>query len=101
MFYRTLYNKKAPNDQGNALTIMNNDINTIGSSFGFGILSFMSTVIGLLVIFTMSIMISWKLTIVSLPPMLLIIFVVKRLGKQVHQNSMDVQDKKATLTITV
>ena len=97
MFYRTLYNKKAPNDQGNALTIMNNDINTIGSSFGFGILSFMSTVIGLLVIFTMSIMISWKLTIVSLPPMLLIIFVVKRLGKQVHQNSMDVQDKKGYL----
>ncbi|WP_214483010.1 ABC transporter ATP-binding protein [Bacillus sp. SM2101] len=98
LFFRTLFNKAAPKDSGSAMTIMNNDINKVGAGYGFGILSFMSTFIGLIVvIYSMSTFISWKLTVVSLLPLPIIVYLVKRLGRKIHQKTMGLQSKEGTL----
>ncbi|SDN48253.1 ATP-binding cassette, subfamily B [Fictibacillus solisalsi] len=92
--YLPLKNKHS----GNVMTLMNTDISTIGVAYGFGILSFMSTVIGFaVVLFTMSTFVSWKLTLASLAPMPFIIYFVKKLGDATHKKTVDFQSRESAL----
>ncbi|MCK6259466.1 ABC transporter ATP-binding protein/permease [Fictibacillus sp. KIGAM418] len=92
--YLPLKNKRS----GNTMTLMNTDISNIGVAYGFGILSFMSTVIGFgVVLFTMSTFVSWKLTLASLVPMPFIIYFVKKLGEMTHRKTVDFQSKESAL----
>jgi ATP-binding cassette, subfamily B, multidrug efflux pump len=83
---------------GNVMTLMNTDITNIGIAYGFGILSFMSTVIGFgVVLFTMITFVSWKLTIAALIPMPFIIYSVKKLGKITREKTIEFQKQESTL----
>jgi len=71
---------------GKLMSILNNDIAAIGGVFGFGILSFLSSYLGLLsALYMMIFFINWKLTLVSLIPLPILIIIAKRTGKSIQE----------------
>ena len=78
---------------GDLMARATNDLNAVSQTAGFGILTLMdSTTYSATILLTMGILISWKLTLVSLAPLPVIAFAMTKYGKVVHRRFTLAQD---------
>lgn len=78
---------------GDLMAHATNDVQAVSMTAGAGILTLVDSVtMGSFVIITMVTTISWKLTIVSLLPMPLMVYLTSRYGKMLHSRFHDAQE---------
>ncbi|WP_414055109.1 ABC transporter ATP-binding protein [Macrococcus equi] len=81
------------NRTGDLMAKATNDLSAIRQTVGFGILTLVdSTTYMLTIIATMTIAISWKLTLAALIPLPMLAYIEQRLGKKIHERYMISQD---------
>lgn len=81
------------NRTGDLMARSTNDLNAVSQTAGFGILTLIdSTTFSATILFMMGLLISWKLTLVSVVPLPIIAFTMTKYGKIVHQRFMLAQD---------
>jgi ATP-binding cassette, subfamily B, multidrug efflux pump len=91
----TFYEK---NRTGDLMARATNDLKAISLTTGFGILTLVdSSVFMLTILFTMGILISWKLTLAALIPLPLIAVAISIYGKKIHQRFTEAQDAFGTM----
>ncbi len=91
----TFYEK---NRTGDLMARATNDLKAISLTTGFGILTLVdSSVFMLTILFTMGILISWKLTFAALIPLPLIAVAISIYGKKIHQRFTEAQDSFGTM----
>lgn len=74
------------NRTGDLMAKATNDLSAIRMTVGFGILTLVdSTTYMITIIATMTVLISWKLTLVALIPLPLLAYIEQRLGKMIHE----------------
>lgn len=78
---------------GDLMAHATNDVQAVSMTAGAGILTLVDSVtMGSFVIITMITTISWKLTLVSLLPMPLMVYLTSRYGKMLHSRFHDAQE---------
>ncbi|EZP61673.1 ABC transporter transmembrane domain-containing protein [Exiguobacterium acetylicum] len=78
---------------GDLMAHATNDVQAVSMTAGAGILTLVDSVtMGSFVIITMVTTISWKLTLVSLLPMPLMVYLTSRYGKMLHSRFHDAQE---------
>ncbi|EJZ1177701.1 multidrug ABC transporter permease/ATP-binding protein, partial [Escherichia coli] len=83
---------------GDLIARSTNDVDKVVFAAGEGVLTLVdSFVMGLVVLLTMSIEISWQLTLLSLLPMPLMALAIKRYGQQLHQRFKTAQGAFSSL----
>ncbi|HGY3147167.1 TPA: SmdA family multidrug ABC transporter permease/ATP-binding protein [Morganella morganii] len=83
---------------GDLIARSTNDVDKVVFAAGEGVLTLVdSFVMGLVVLLTMSIEISWQLTLLSLLPMPLMALAIKRYGQQLHQRFKTAQSAFSSL----
>ncbi|MCA1030840.1 ATP-binding cassette domain-containing protein [Bacillus timonensis] len=86
----TFYEK---NRTGDLMARATNDLKAISQTAGFGILTLIdSSVFMLTILFTMGILISWKLTFAALLPLPIMAVAMNIYGKKIHQRFTESQD---------
>ncbi|MDN4075776.1 ABC transporter ATP-binding protein [Fictibacillus terranigra] len=86
----TFYEK---NRTGDLMARATNDLKAISMTAGFGILTLVdSSVFMLVILLTMGLLISWKLTLAAVLPLPLMAIAMNRYGKKVHERFMKAQD---------
>ncbi|HJV44846.1 MAG TPA: ABC transporter ATP-binding protein [Bacillota bacterium] len=81
------------NRTGDLMARATNDLNAVSQTAGFGILTLIdSTTFSATIFITMGVVISWKLTLVSLLPMPIVAFAMTKYGKIVHERFLLAQD---------
>ncbi|MDF0726869.1 ABC transporter transmembrane domain-containing protein [Cytobacillus sp. S13-E01] len=91
----TFYEK---NRTGDLMARATNDLKAISMTAGFGILTLVdSSIFMLTILFTMGILISWKLTFAALLPLPLIAIAMSIYGKKIHQRFTKAQDAFGTM----
>ena len=81
------------NRTGDLMAKATNDLSAIRQTVGFGILTLVdSTTYMITIIFTMCVLVSWKLTFFALLPLPLLAIIEQRLGKKIHERYMISQD---------
>ncbi|MEH7180780.1 ABC transporter ATP-binding protein [Neobacillus vireti] len=86
----TFYEK---NRTGDLMARATNDLKAISVTAGFGILTLVdSSVWMLILIITMGILISWKLTIAAILPLPIMAYIMKVYGNRIHKRFMEAQD---------
>lgn len=86
----TFYEK---NRTGDLMARATNDLKAVSTTAGFGILTLVdSSIFMLTILFTMGILISWKLTFASLIPLPLMAIAITYYGNKIHARFMEAQD---------
>ncbi|MDP4086039.1 MAG: ABC transporter transmembrane domain-containing protein [Bacillota bacterium] len=86
----TFYEK---NRTGDLMARATNDLKSVSTTAGFGILTLAdSSVYMLFILFTMGFMISWKLTLASIIPLPFMALSIKVYGKRIHERFTEAQD---------
>ncbi|AYB40666.1 ABC transporter ATP-binding protein [Brevibacillus laterosporus] len=86
----TFYEK---NRTGDLMARATNDIQAVSLTAGFGILTLVDATVYLAVILlTMTVLISWKLTLICILPMPLAAYVLSKYGEMLHKRFMEAQD---------
>ncbi|MFA9557471.1 ABC transporter ATP-binding protein [Evansella sp. AB-rgal1] len=86
----TFYEK---NKTGDLMAKATNDLKAISLTTGFGVLTLVDSTIFLIVIlFMMSVLVSWKLTLAAILPLPIMAYLMKRYGKIIHERFMKAQD---------
>ncbi|RXK18155.1 ABC transporter ATP-binding protein [Macrococcus sp. DPC7161] len=81
------------NRTGDLMAKATNDLSAIRQTVGFGILTLVdSTTYMITIIFTMCVLVSWKLTFFALLPLPLLAIIEQRLGKKIHERYTISQD---------
>lgn len=81
------------NRTGDLMARATNDLRAVSQTAGFGILTLVdSTMYMLTIILTMAVLISWKLTIVSILPLPFLAAGIKVLGEKIHKRFTVAQD---------
>ncbi|NHN32060.1 ABC transporter ATP-binding protein [Paenibacillus agricola] len=80
------------NRTGDLMARATNDLKAVAQTAGFGILTFIDSTLWMLtLIVTMSVFVSWKLTLASILPLPIMALLVSIYGKWIHQRFMDAQ----------
>ncbi|WP_314586258.1 ABC transporter transmembrane domain-containing protein [Paenibacillus terrigena] len=86
------------NRTGDLMARATNDLGAVSTTVGFGILTIVdSSFFMLTILFTMGIMISWKLTLAAILPLPLIAVAMSIYGKKIHERFTIAQDAFGTL----
>ncbi|WP_152392566.1 ABC transporter ATP-binding protein [Paenibacillus guangzhouensis] len=86
------------NRTGDLMARATNDLGAVSTTVGFGILTIVdSSFFMLTILFTMGIMISWKLTLAAILPFPLIAVAMSIYGKKIHERFTIAQDAFGTL----
>lgn len=86
----TFYEK---NRTGDLMARATNDLKAVSITAGFGILTLVdSSVFMIVIVLTMAVFISWKLTLVSMLPLPLMALAMNRYGKVIHKRFTIAQD---------
>lgn len=86
----TFYEK---NRTGDLMARATNDLKAISITAGFGVLTLVdSSVWMLILLLTMSLLISWKLTLAAIIPLPIMAIIMKVYGKKIHTRFMEAQD---------
>ncbi|MCY0877313.1 MAG: ABC transporter transmembrane domain-containing protein [Firmicutes bacterium] len=81
------------NRTGDLMARATNDLNAVSQTAGFGILTLIdSTTFSATILITMGVLISWKLTLLSLAPLPLIALAMTKYGRVVHERFTLAQD---------
>lgn len=81
------------NRTGDLMARATNDLKAISVTAGFGILTLMDSSVWMLtILFTMGILISWKLTLAAIIPLPLMAIIIKVYGEKIHARFMASQD---------
>ncbi|TFD96967.1 ABC transporter ATP-binding protein [Jeotgalibacillus salarius] len=81
------------NRTGDLMARATNDLKAVSITAGFGILTLIdSTAYMLTILLTMGFLISWELTLAAVLPLPILAFVMKILGKKIHERYMIAQD---------
>jgi len=81
------------NRTGDLMARATNDLNAVSQTAGFGILTLIdSTTFSTTILVTMGVLISWKLTLLSLLPLPIIAWAMTKYGKVVHERFTLAQD---------
>lgn len=87
----TFYEK---NRTGDLMALATNDLKAVSITAGFGILTLVdSTLFMITILATMSILISWKLTLAAILPLPIMAVLMKIYGAKIHTRFMEAQDK--------
>lgn len=85
----TFYEK---NKTGDLMARSTNDLRAVSETAGFGIMTLIDSTVYLgMLIATMGIFISWKLTLVAIIPLPILAFILQYLGKKIHERYMAAQ----------
>ncbi|WP_026264015.1 ABC transporter ATP-binding protein [Paenibacillus terrigena] len=86
------------NRTGDLMARATNDLGAVSTTVGFGVLTIVdSSFFMLTILFTMGIMISWKLTLAAILPLPLIAVAMSIYGKKIHERFTIAQDAFGTL----
>ncbi|WP_404408532.1 ABC transporter ATP-binding protein [Jeotgalibacillus malaysiensis] len=81
------------NRTGDLMARATNDLKAVSVTAGFGVLTLIdSTAYMLTILLTMGFLISWELTLAAVLPLPILAFVMKILGKKIHERYMIAQD---------
>lgn len=81
------------NRTGDLMARATNDLKAVSITAGFGILTLIdSTVFMLTILFTMSVLISWKLTLAAILPLPIMAVLMTIYGKKIHERFIEAQD---------
>ena len=81
------------NRTGELMAKATNDLNAVSVTAGFGILTMVdSSVFMLTIVTTMTLLISWKLTLAALLPLPIMAAIMQRYGKKIHTRFTSAQD---------
>jgi ATP-binding cassette subfamily B multidrug efflux pump len=80
------------NRTGDLMARTTNDLKAVAQTAGFGILTFIDSTLWMVTLLvTMSVFVSWKLTLASILPLPIMALLVSIYGKWIHQRFMDAQ----------
>ncbi|ADU29691.1 ABC transporter ATP-binding protein [Evansella cellulosilytica] len=86
----TFYEK---NKTGDLMAKATNDLKAISVTTGFGVLTLIdSTVFLIIILFMMTFLVSWKLTLAAFLPLPIMAWIIKRYGKIIHERFTKAQD---------
>ncbi|MGE8204955.1 ABC transporter ATP-binding protein [Heyndrickxia sp. NPDC080065] len=81
------------NRTGDLMARATNDLKAVSITAGFGILTLTdSTIFMLTILFTMSVLISWKLTLAAILPLPIMAVLMGIYGKKIHERFIEAQD---------
>ncbi|WP_338749417.1 ABC transporter ATP-binding protein [Bacillus sp. FJAT-52991] len=81
------------NRTGDLMARATNDLKAVSDTTGFGVLTLVdSTIYMLLILFTMSVSISWKLTLAAVLPLPIMALLMTMYGEKIHQRFTEAQD---------
>ncbi|GIN86456.1 multidrug ABC transporter permease/ATP-binding protein [Heyndrickxia sporothermodurans] len=81
------------NRTGDLMARATNDLKAVSITAGFGILTLTdSTIFMLTILFTMSVLISWKLTLAAILPLPIMAVLMTIYGKRIHERFIEAQD---------
>ncbi|MBB3111889.1 ATP-binding cassette subfamily B protein [Paenibacillus phyllosphaerae] len=81
------------NRTGDLMARATNDLQAIGATAGFGILTVMDSTLWMITLLvTMTVFVSWKLTLISILPLPIMAILVGLYGKWIHKRFTDAQD---------
>lgn len=81
------------NRTGDLMARATNDLKAVSITAGFGILTLVDSSVWMLtLLFTMGIMISWKLTLAAIIPLPIMAILMKVYGNRIHKRFMEAQD---------
>lgn len=81
------------NRTGDLMARATNDLTAISTTAGYGILTLLdSTLYMMTILITMSVLVSWKLTLAAIIPLPLLAYGTKILGDQIHKKFIEAQD---------
>ena len=83
---------------GDLMARATNDLNAVRSVLGPGIMYSVNTAVILVAALTLMVILSWKLTLISLIPLPLISFYMLRYGKVIHDRFEEVQERFSNIT---
>ncbi|RKN83768.1 ABC transporter ATP-binding protein [Paenibacillus ginsengarvi] len=81
------------NRTGDLMALATNDLQAVSQTAGFGILTFMDSTLWMATLLvTMTVFVSWKLTLAAILPLPIMAILVSIYGKWIHKRFMDAQD---------
>lgn len=81
------------NRTGDLMALATNDLQAVSQTAGFGILTFIDSTLWMMTLLgTMTLLVSWKLTIAAILPLPIMAILVSMYGKWIHKRFMDAQD---------
>lgn len=81
------------NRTGDLMARTTNDLKAVAQTAGFGILTFIDSTLWMATLLvTMTVFVSWKLTLASIIPLPIMAILVSLYGKRIHQRFMDAQN---------
>jgi ATP-binding cassette subfamily B multidrug efflux pump len=81
------------NRTGDLMARATNDLGAVSTTAGFGILTLIDSTLFIATIITvMAVLISWKLTLVSILPLPIMALLMQHFGKKIHERFMQSQD---------
>ena len=83
---------------GDLMARATNDLNAVRAVLGPGIMYSVNTAVTLVAALTLMVILSWKLTLISLIPLPLISFYMLRYGKVIHDRFEEVQERFSNIT---
>ena len=83
---------------GDLMARATNDLNAVRAVLGPGIMYSVNTVVTLVAALTLMLILSWRLTLISLIPLPLISFFMLRYGRVIHDRFEEVQERFSTIT---
>lgn len=86
---------------GDIMSRATNDLNAVRSVLGPGIMYSMNTLALVLVSTTILLRLNWKLTLLAYIPLVLMSFMVKRIGGQIHDRFESIQEQFSALSTKV
>lgn len=86
----TFYEKKRT---GDLMALATNDLQAVSQTAGFGILTFIDSTLWMMTLLvTMSVFVSWKLTLAAILPLPVMALLVSLYGKWIHKRFVQAQD---------
>ncbi|MCQ6561057.1 ABC transporter ATP-binding protein [Paenibacillus mendelii] len=90
------------NRTGDLMARATNDLQALSMTAGFGLLTFIDSTLWMATLLvTMSVFVSWKLTLVSILPLPFMALLVSIYGKRIHNRFSDAQDAFGTMNESV